>query len=276
MKQTDNKYCVYVHKDYNGNIMYVGSGTESRANLTCAKSNRGIEYENYVKTKGKLVVDIVSKNLTKEEAIKLEIQLYEKYNDVGLLNSRKPNRVVDLPTKEELERILKYDENSKSGLRWNISKGAVKKNSVAGTLHCKGYWQISIDKKLYLAHRIVAILNGWILTPEQIVDHIDNDRSNNRINNLRIATQAENMRNKVRNQKRLFPVGVSFRKGYFIAHVKDPSNKVASGVNKTLYKCFSVKTYGYDEALVLAVKARQQMLSELEQRLSVKYTSSHK
>ena len=58
-----------------------------------------------------------------------------------------------------------------------------------------GYSRIHINGRLYLAHRIAWLyVNGeW---PADEIDHIDMNRSNNRISNLREATKGENMRNK--------------------------------------------------------------------------------
>lgn len=57
-----------------------------------------------------------------------------------------------------------------------------------------GYIRIRVDGRLVLAHRI-----AWFLTydewPDTDIDHIDGDRANNRISNLRKATRAQNMAN---------------------------------------------------------------------------------
>lgn len=57
-----------------------------------------------------------------------------------------------------------------------------------------GYICLQIHKTQLYGHRVAFYLyHGWL--PEQ-VDHIDRDRSNIRIDNLRAATKAENMRNR--------------------------------------------------------------------------------
>lgn len=57
----------------------------------------------------------------------------------------------------------------------------------------KSYGRVEIFNKPYLIHRLVFLMhNGWL--PEQ-VDHIDNTKDNNRIENLRAANNAENHRN---------------------------------------------------------------------------------
>jgi len=65
---------------------------------------------------------------------------------------------------------------------------------VAGCLHkATGYIHVKIKSKLYKAHRLVFFYhNGYL--PE-FVDHIDGDKSNNKIENLRSATKSENALN---------------------------------------------------------------------------------
>lgn len=56
-----------------------------------------------------------------------------------------------------------------------------------------GYRMIGFMGKEYMAHRLVFMFHHGYLPPE--VDHIDGNRSNNKIDNLRAATHAENLRN---------------------------------------------------------------------------------
>jgi hypothetical protein len=60
-----------------------------------------------------------------------------------------------------------------------------------------GYIRIGINNKLYVAHRL-----AWLYVhgefPESEIDHINGDRADNRILNLRKATPAENSQNRAR------------------------------------------------------------------------------
>jgi len=58
------------------------------------------------------------------------------------------------------------------------------------------YNRISIGKKAYAFHRMIFLYHHGYLP--KIIDHIDNDRTNNRIENLREATQQQNCINRVR------------------------------------------------------------------------------
>ena len=56
-----------------------------------------------------------------------------------------------------------------------------------------GYRQIMIDRKIYRTHRLIFLYHhGWI--PE-IIDHVNQDPTDNRIENLRSATRIENAYN---------------------------------------------------------------------------------
>ena len=67
--------------------------------------------------------------------------------------------------------------------------------NIAGTVLANGYRQVSFKKRFYKAHRIVWALH-YGDPGNSLIDHINYDKSDNRIENLRLATHAEQQRNR--------------------------------------------------------------------------------
>ncbi len=83
---------------------------------------------------------------------------------------------------------------------------------VAGTTHASGYRFVQVNRKLYLGHRL-----AWFMTygvfPEKHIDHINGDKLDNRISNLRLATRSQNLGNRgVQKNNTSGAAGVSWQK----------------------------------------------------------------
>ena len=97
------------------------------------------------------------------------------------------------------------------------------------------YIRIELDGAGYLAHRLAWLLvHGEPVPP--IIDHIDGDTRNNRIDNLRASTKAENCANGVRRHHNTTGVKGVIRKpnGRFEAFVGYRSKRIHVGYFATL------------------------------------------
>jgi hypothetical protein len=109
---------------------------------------------------------------------------------------------------ERLKEVLAYDPVVGS-FRWKRAKGRVGAGQLAGATDTYGYRVIRVDGRLYKAHRL-AWLYEYGEWPCGILDHINRAPGDNRISNLREATQSENMHNANRQSKSGVP-GVRWR-----------------------------------------------------------------
>lgn len=127
------------------------------------------------------------------------------------------------PTAERLRELLDYDQTT-GVFTWSKNKPPPKQGRnlaghIAGTIGDRGYVKINIGGSIFRAHRLAWIYcNGDDGVPEQI-DHIDGDKLNNRISNLRPATQAQNNQNRA-HQRGPNSLGASFVKGKWRARIK--------------------------------------------------------
>ena len=100
-------------------------------------------------------------------------------------------------TAEQLRRAMNYCASS-GVFTWNLQRGRARAGDIAGCVarDKKGYeWvQIRLLGTLYPAHRLAWLHHHGVM-PDGFIDHINQDSTDNRICNLRIATQAENSRN---------------------------------------------------------------------------------
>lgn len=115
-------------------------------------------------------------------------------------------------TQARLKELLHY--NSETGVfTWKISRQGINVDTmIAGTNH-QGYIRIRVDNKCYRAHRL-----AWLYVHGQFpldqLDHIDHNRNNNAILNLRPSTLEINNRNASKHKKNSSGVtGVYWHKG---------------------------------------------------------------
>ena len=121
----------------------------------------------------------------------------------------------------ELKYLLSYDKNT-GYFTWKNHENVHRKTrgKIAGATS-NGYIKIKINKVPYLAHRLAWFycFNVW----PSIIDHIDGDRSNNSILNLREATKSQNGANStIRKDNKSGLKGVSYeeKRNKFVAAIR--------------------------------------------------------
>lgn len=106
-------------------------------------------------------------------------------------------------------------------LIWNVKPSiGTKEGSVAGTLTAAGYRRVRYRRKHYLAHRLVwlHVVGEW---PQDEIDHIDRNKLNNRIENLRVVGRKHNQQNQraARKDNSLGTRGVCVKRGRYVAQI---------------------------------------------------------
>jgi hypothetical protein len=97
-------------------------------------------------------------------------------------------------TQDKVQSLFNYDSETGIFTRKVKTTAKTKIGDVVGYDNKNGYKKISIDNKLYFSHRL-AWLYVYGVWPEKGLDHINRNRSDNRLCNLRLANQSENTQN---------------------------------------------------------------------------------
>ena len=90
----------------------------------------------------------------------------------------------------------------------------------AGRLCRNEYRMVKIDDIPYLAHRLIWVWHRGRLPKKLEVDHIDSNKTNNRIQNLRLATRSQNIANTPKHSNNTSGFkGVRARHGKWVAQI---------------------------------------------------------
>ena len=93
-------------------------------------------------------------------------------------------------TQNELKKLFEYKDGK---LYWRISLGPRTKIGALAGCFAGEYYKVRFKNKYYMIHRVIFMMfHGYL--PKQI-DHINNIKTDNRIENLRAANNSTNQQN---------------------------------------------------------------------------------
>lgn len=121
-----------------------------------------------------------------------------------------------------IERRLCYDPITGRFISNISSSPSRQKGGPVGNINDQGYLNISMEGRLFRAHRLawVWMTGNW---PKEDIDHINGDRLDNRFVNLREATRSQNLMNSgLKARNKTGHIGVNFDKdrNKFVAQIK--------------------------------------------------------
>ena len=101
-----------------------------------------------------------------------------------------------LPPLEELQKDFTYDPATGELTHARAKSSKVKQGDKAGTFNERGYIVVTIKGRKYLAHRIAWFIYTGVDPINSQIDHKNKIKDDNSIDNLRLATNTQNLWNK--------------------------------------------------------------------------------
>jgi hypothetical protein len=142
--------------------------------------------------------------------------------------------INNLLSYDEIIELFDYDPINGNLIRKITTNHRAKKGDIAGTLHSCGRIVIGTKGKKFYAHRLIWLhqTGSW---PENDIDHIDGNPINNKIENLRNATDSQNQQNikKPKSSNLHGFLGVESRKVGWVARIMSNGKRLNLGTFKT-------------------------------------------
>lgn len=139
-----------------------------------------------------------------------------------------------MPNQDTLNQLFEYRDGMifwRKRPAFNIPAG-----SRAGSFSNDGYRKLKINNIGYVEHRIIWIMFNGEMPEGYQIDHKDCNPSNNKIENLRLATQTQNRYNQARYKKNKSGYkGVGWHKAHGVWRAR-------MGINKKVIHLGSFKT----------------------------------
>ena len=121
---------------------------------------------------------------------------------------------------------------------WKIAHKRIGRGQIAGSLDLHGYQKIGLDGKIYSAHRLAWLYIHGIFPPQHL-DHINGDRADNRLVNLRLCDRFLNQQNRsLSGSGATGYLGVSFNKNAqkFAAEIRYQGFRKHLGIFHTAFE----------------------------------------
>jgi hypothetical protein len=131
-----------------------------------------------------------------------------------------------------LKQFFEYHQDGCLVRTKDLGRGKIGQK-VFGTKNSEGYMLVTFQRKSYRIHRLIFLLVRG--TQPNAIDHIDRDKTNNRIENLRAVTVSENHCNKIEQRNNRSGVkGLSWdrAKNYWKGSIQINGKRISVGHSK--------------------------------------------
>lgn len=98
---------------------------------------------------------------------------------------------------ETVKQLFDYDLTTGNLLyRYNPRGPGKRRGDAAGTIQPNGYKMVMVKRRRHYIHRLVWLWHhGWMPKRPMVMEHVNRDKTDNRIENLRVVSSLQNAHN---------------------------------------------------------------------------------
>jgi hypothetical protein len=146
-----------------------------------------------------------------------------------------------LPTQKRLRELLDYNPETgvfiwkkRAGTSSEISRWNTRySGKLTGNVTPQGYVVIRIYGEWYPASRLAWVYMHGAIKGNYCIDHINLNKSDNRICNLRLATRGQNLSNQAKRKSKTLSKGVTANESGFVSRIGLDGKVLYLGIYKT-------------------------------------------
>src|ERR1043165_1894219 len=133
---------------------------------------------------------------------------------------------------EELRAAYDYDAKKGALVRRRNNGHGKRAGEEIGQNASHGYRAVKIRNKQYMLHRLIwQYVHGSL--PNGEIDHINGDKKDNRVENLRVASKSENQQNRYRaaahSRSKILGVSLCKQTGRWVSQIQIDGKRMALG-----------------------------------------------
>lgn len=158
-----------------------------------------------------------------------------------------------MPSQKYLRANFRYEETTGTLIRTTAPAQRVRVGDKVGWIGKDGYYHACFLSRMQLVHRVIWVYHYGYIPKGKEIDHINQNRTDNRLSNLRLVSRTENNRNhRLHDTNTSGHVGVARKRNKWRAYITVGGKQINLGTFNTKRdaisaRCAAQSSFGFSK-----------------------------